>query len=125
MGIDQLIARDGPTCVWCGRDPWRRDLTAEHLLPRSRRGRTRPENLVVACRSCNRRRRSRPVSAYVREQHEAGATPRVDLLSQALNRLAESESAVHAHYGRRQLELLQRSGRARTAPWMPGRLRRP
>ncbi len=108
MGVDQLIARDGPTCVWCGREPWRRDLTAEHLLPRSRRGRTRPENLAVACRACNRRRRSRPVAAYVREQHDAGAEPRIDLLDAALTRLAESDSVVHADYGRRQLVLLHR-----------------
>src|SRR5689334_18642246 len=110
MTHEHLIGRDGGVCVWCGREPWRRDLTAEHLLPRSRRGRTRPENLAVACRRCNRRRRSRPVSAYVRELHDAGAEPRLDLLNRALSRLAASELAHHADYGRRQLELLMRSG---------------
>ena len=123
MGVDQLIDRDGAVCVWCGREPWRGDLTAEHLLPRSRRGRTRPENLAVACRSCNRRRRSRPVSAYVRERHEAGAAPRLDLLTAALDRLAASDSPVHADYGKRQLELLDRipapSRRALMAPGTP------
>jgi hypothetical protein len=120
MGVDQLILRDGPVCVWCGREPWRRDLTAEHLLPRSRGGRTTQENLAVACRRCNRRRRSRPVSAYVRAQQEAGAELRFDLLAAALERLAGSGSAVHAEYARRQLELLARIP-GRPAGWVsPG-----
>jgi HNH endonuclease len=66
MGVEDLIERDGPSCVWCGRELWRRDLTVEHVVPRSRGGRTTSENTVVACRSCNRRRGSRPVDAYVR-----------------------------------------------------------
>lgn len=45
MTREHLIGRDGGICVWCGREPWSADVTAEHLLPRSRRGRTMPENL--------------------------------------------------------------------------------
>lgn len=104
----RLIGRDGGTCVWCGREPWPADLTAEHLLPRSRHGRTVPENLAVACRSCNKRRRTKPVVAYVRSQRECGYEPRMDLLASALERLSLSESAAHAEYARRQLELLGR-----------------
>ena len=108
--LQSLIARDGPTCVWCGREPWTADLTVEHLLPRSRSGRGVPENLAVACRTCNRRRRSKPVSAYVRAQLDAGRRPRVDLLTAALTRLSESAAREHAEYGRRQLALLRRLG---------------
>jgi HNH endonuclease len=106
--LESLIARDGGTCVWCGREPWANDLTAEHLLPRSRCGRGLPENLVVACRTCNRRRRSKPVAAYVRAQLEAGHRPRTDLLEAALAGLSASASCEHADYGRRQLDLLRR-----------------
>ena len=108
--LQALIARDGPTCVWCGREPWVTDLTAEHLLPRSRSGRGLPENLTVACRACNRRRRSKPVSAYVRVQLDAGRRPRIDLLTAALERLSESPARDHADYGQRQLVLLRRLG---------------
>lgn len=108
--VTALIARDGGTCVWCGRAPWPADLTAEHLLPRSRSGRGLPENLAVACRSCNRRRRSKPVAAYVRAQREAGHEPRADLLERALERLSASDSREHAAYGRRQLALIRRIG---------------
>jgi 5-methylcytosine-specific restriction endonuclease McrA len=105
---ESLIDRDGATCVWCGRAPWPPDLTAEHLLPRSRRGRTVPENLAVACRACNKRRRTKPVVAYVRSQRQDGLEPRVDLLQEALERLSRSASPAHADYARRQLALLDR-----------------
>jgi hypothetical protein len=106
--IDELILRDGPACVWCGREPWREDLTAEHLLPRARRGRTTTDNLALACRACNRRRRTQPVTAYVRAQRAAGRRPRLDLLTAALERLARSEAPEQAAYGARQLALMQR-----------------
>jgi HNH endonuclease len=120
MRVDQLVLRDGPACLWCGREPWRADLTAEHLLPRARRGRALPENLAVACGSCNRHRRTRSVAAYVRARRDAGAQPRIDLLTAALERLAKSGSAVHAQYGRRQLDLLSRLPAAGWALPVPG-----
>jgi 5-methylcytosine-specific restriction endonuclease McrA len=108
MRREHLIGRDGGICVWCGREPWTADLTAEHLLPRSRRGQTVPENLAVACLPCNKRRRTKPVVAYVRSQRADGREPRMDLLESALERLSRSESPSHAEYARRQLALLER-----------------
>lgn len=100
--LAELIARDGQTCVWCGRELWTADLTAEHLLPRSRGGRGTPENLAVACRGCNRTRGTRTVSAHLRATR---ATPTPALLA-ALTRLAGSPRRDHAAYGTRQLALL-------------------
>lgn len=108
MTLENLITRDGEACIWCGRDLWRRDLTAEHLLPRARSGRRIPENLAVACRRCNKGRRTKSVAAYVRAQTDAGARPRVDLVTAALERLSRSSSRVHAQYAERQLALLRR-----------------
>jgi 5-methylcytosine-specific restriction endonuclease McrA len=103
-----IVERDGAHCVWCGRRPWPRDLTLEHILPRSRGGHGTPENLTPACRRCNRARRSRPVAAYVRELFDAGHEPRVAALEAALERLAASPRAAERDYGARQLELLRR-----------------
>ena len=103
-----IVERDGPHCVWCGRRPWPRDLTLEHLLPRSRGGHGTPENLTPACRRCNRARKSRPVAAYVRELADAGREPRVETLVCALERLATSPRPAERDYGARQLELLRR-----------------
>lgn len=106
--LSELIERDGPRCVWCGRQMWPADLTAEHLLPRSRAGHTTAENLAVACRRCNRARGPRSVAAYVRELRATGRQPRLGTLRAALGRLAVSERRAHAQYGARQLELLDR-----------------
>ena len=108
MRLDEVIARDGGVCVWCGAEPWRRDLTAEHLLPKGRGGRGLAENLAVACRACNKRRRTRSVWAFVRAQQDAAKAPRLDLLERDLARLAASSLRVHGQYGRRQLALLRR-----------------
>jgi hypothetical protein len=108
MTLQSLIERDGTACVWCGREPWRTDLTAEHVFPRSRGGRTSPENLTVACRPCNKRRGTRPVVAFVRAQLQDGVQPRSDLLIATLERLAASDRRDLAGYGQRQLSLLTR-----------------
>jgi hypothetical protein len=108
VSLDAIIARDGGRCAWCGAEVWRRDLTFEHVLPRSSGGVTIAENALVACKPCNRARGSRPVVAYVRELRAAGAEPRVPVIRGALQRLSESPLRRHREYGARQLELLGR-----------------
>lgn len=95
VDVEQLIERDGPACVWCGRELWRRDLTLEHVVPRSRGGHMIPENAVLACRSCNRRRGSRPVDAYVRDLLREGAGVDLAALHRSLTRLSQSGRRAH------------------------------
>jgi 5-methylcytosine-specific restriction endonuclease McrA len=45
-----LFLRDGFECVYCGAKD---DLTFDHVVPRSRGGRTTWENIVTACAPCN------------------------------------------------------------------------
>jgi 5-methylcytosine-specific restriction endonuclease McrA len=106
VDIEQLIERDGPACVWCRRELWRRDLTLEHVVPRSRGGHMTPENALIACRSCNRRRGSKPVDAYVRELLREGTAVDVGALRSALARLACSERRAHREVAGRQLRRL-------------------
>ncbi len=47
-----VFLRDGFTCVYCG-DEQKRDLTFDHVMPRSKGGRTTWRNIVAACSSCN------------------------------------------------------------------------
>jgi 5-methylcytosine-specific restriction endonuclease McrA len=107
LKVDQLIERDGPSCVWCGRELWRGDLTLEHVVPRSRGGHATPENAVVACRSCNRRRGSKPVDAYVRDLLREGADVDVAALRETLSRLSRSERRAHREVATRQLRRLR------------------
>ncbi len=48
-----LFLRDEFTCQYCGTQG---DLTFDHVIPRSKGGRTTWENVVAACSSCNLRK---------------------------------------------------------------------
>lgn len=54
-----VLARDHYTCQYCGRQPSRKDLTVDHILPRSRGGHSTWENVVAACQRCNGRKGNR------------------------------------------------------------------
>ena len=52
-----VLARDSWTCQYCGsRKP---GLTVDHVIPRSRGGKSVWENIVASCASCNRRKGNR------------------------------------------------------------------
>ncbi|WP_317194238.1 HNH endonuclease [Penaeicola halotolerans] len=48
-----LFKRDGFSCQYCSS---RKDLTLDHVIPKSKGGKTTWENLVTACRRCNARK---------------------------------------------------------------------
>ena len=48
-----IFKRDKQACVYCGS---KSDLTLDHVLPRSRGGKTSWTNLVAACKKCNSRK---------------------------------------------------------------------
>ena len=48
-----LFARDGSRCQYCGRKFKTCDLSIDHVVPRSRGGRTEWGNVVCACLACN------------------------------------------------------------------------
>ena len=48
-----LFYRDNCQCMYCGHYFCFRDLSRDHVRPRSRGGRDRWENVVAACKRCN------------------------------------------------------------------------
>lgn len=56
---EMLFARDCHVCAYCGRRLRPAELTAEHVHPSSRGGRTTWTNLVSACKPCNLRKGDR------------------------------------------------------------------
>jgi 5-methylcytosine-specific restriction endonuclease McrA len=54
-----VFLRDRFECQYCGDDHPAHDLTFDHVIPRSRLGRTTWENVVTACSHCNLRKGSR------------------------------------------------------------------
>lgn len=54
-----VFLRDGFECQYCYDTFKANDLTFDHVIPRSRGGKTTWENIVTACRSCNIEKGSR------------------------------------------------------------------
>lgn len=54
-----VLARDRETCQYCGGQPGRINLTIDHVIPRSQGGITVWDNVVTACRECNRKKGGR------------------------------------------------------------------
>jgi len=52
-----IMLRDEDTCQYCGKHS--RELTLDHVIPRSRGGESTWENLVACCRACNGRKGNR------------------------------------------------------------------
>src|ERR1700689_1258828 len=77
-----ILLRDRNTCQFCGRIFAAAELTLDHVVPRSRGGRSSWENLVACCYQCNNRkgdrtpeeagiqlvRRPRPFTLYTSRQ---------------------------------------------------------
>ena len=53
----EVFIRDNYTCQYCGRQA--SGLTVDHVIPRSRGGKSVWENIVASCASCNRRKGNR------------------------------------------------------------------
>lgn len=51
-----VFRRDRFTCQYCGKSFRHSELTCDHIVPRSRGGRTSFENIVAACTPCNARK---------------------------------------------------------------------
>jgi 5-methylcytosine-specific restriction endonuclease McrA len=57
-----IYARDRYTCQYCGCKVATEDLTYDHVLPKSRGGKTVWENIVSCCMECNRKKGGRTPS---------------------------------------------------------------
>ncbi|HZH25694.1 MAG TPA: HNH endonuclease [Azospirillaceae bacterium] len=51
-----VFLRDRFTCQYCGQQYPTQELTFDHVMPRSRGGKTTWENVVTACSACNLRK---------------------------------------------------------------------
>src|SRR4051812_4767174 len=61
-----LLSRHGPVCAYCGTKHSARVMTLDHVAPR--RGQTaydRRDNLVLACRDCNAKKRDLAPLAFL------------------------------------------------------------
>lgn len=62
-----IFLRDGGMCLYCLKDMHSadpRDVTLDHVTPRSSGGTDDPRNLVSCCRRCNCRKRDLPLNRF-------------------------------------------------------------
>ncbi len=52
----EVLKRDNHSCQYCGRN---KHLTLDHVIPVSKGGQHKWDNVVTACESCNQRKRDR------------------------------------------------------------------
>jgi 5-methylcytosine-specific restriction endonuclease McrA len=54
-----IFERDGWKCQYCGGKPPKSDLNLDHVIPRSRGGKTTWDNIVASCFTCNGKKGSK------------------------------------------------------------------
>ena len=63
----KIMVRDGNQCVYCGAI---KNLTIDHIIPKSKGGKNTYENCVTACYTCNNKKGSKtPEEAGMRLSH--------------------------------------------------------
>lgn len=93
----KIFMRDRYRCQYCGHRGPLADLSLDHILPRSRGGKTTPENLCVACRVCNSRKGDRtPAEARMPLMTEPSALM-YDLDLAAIRHAAEARPEWHKY----------------------------
>ena len=107
-----ILDRDGPTCVWCGREV-DTDLvaaTTEHVVPRLKGGPSWIENEVAACMRCNGRRGHRNLVEWADECDGNGWTVDRERLVRVLEAL--------------QARIAEQGGQRKARPYIQSQLRR-
>jgi hypothetical protein len=106
-----VVARDGGTCIWCGR-PFAGLIppTTEHVVPRLKGGPSWLENEVAACRRCNSERGHRGPVEWLEECLRRGWKPDEDRLARSLTSLAAA--------------IAREGGQRRARPYLDAQLRR-
>lgn len=106
-----LFARDHYSCQYCGRNQHelrgRQFLTRDHILPVSRGGENRWDNVVTACSSCNNRKANKiPEEAGMRLLNTPGEPNHVQLVW-AVRRITPIQSKyIGMFYGEESLKAL-------------------
>ncbi len=83
-----ILARDHWKCQYCGERKTTRELTFDHVLPKSRGGKTTWENIVACCRPCNNKKSNRlPDEAHMKLLHKPVRPPWLPIFNFGLQKI--------------------------------------
>jgi 5-methylcytosine-specific restriction endonuclease McrA len=86
---EYLLQKWGRQCVYC--DKGNLPLEIDHIIPRSKRGSSRPSNLTIACQPCNLAKGNTPVEVFL------GADPeRLQKILEHIQKPLASSAVVNA-----------------------------
>ncbi len=71
MRREEVFARDGHRCVYCGGEFPVEQLSVDHVQPRVKGGDRSGGNLVTACGACNTRKGHRGVAEFLTAEPDA------------------------------------------------------
>ena len=109
--LTAAMERDGPTCIWCGRELGGQvRATTEHVVPRVKGGPSWLENEVAACGRCNSARGHTGPVDWLEECRGRGWTPDEERLVRVLGALSGA--------------IAVRGGQRRARPYLDAQLRR-
>jgi 5-methylcytosine-specific restriction endonuclease McrA len=109
--LRSVMHRDGPACIWCGREcTGLVRATTDHLVPRVKGGPSWLENEVVACSRCNGQRGHTSPADWLAECRRRGWEPDAAAVLDALRALDRA--------------IADRGGRRRARPYLAAQLRR-
>jgi len=81
-----ILARDDHRCQYCGKRLPPSLLSLDHVIPRSRGGKSTWSNIVAACNACNTRKGGRlPSEAQMHPSHLPAAPKRNPLLAEKVS----------------------------------------
>ena len=80
-----ILCRDDNICQYCGNRFSDKELTLDHVLPKSRGGNNSWNNLVAACRKCNQKKSNRTPKESGMDLLRTPAPPRYSSLRYVSN----------------------------------------
>lgn len=81
---ENIYKRDNYTCVYCG-DADKKQLTLDHVIPKSKGGPNSWNNLVTACKRCNNEKSDLSLEEYGRDIPEPKRPHHLMLMKQIQN----------------------------------------
>lgn len=77
-----IFKRDKHTCMYCGKQPPTSELTVDHVLPKSRGGKSEWTNCVLACVTCNAKKANKTPDEAKMKMRKIPTKPKWSSLNQ-------------------------------------------